>query len=733
MTATPTRTTTEPVTAPVFGDLDRRAVAVARALAMDAVETAGSGHPGTAMALAPVAHLLFQRHIRHDPADAGWEGRDRFVLSCGHASILQYTQLYLTGYGLGLEDLRRFRQLGSLTPGHPELGHTTGVETTTGPLGQGVATAVGMAMALKRDEGRLTGGGAVARDVVAPAGIPTEAPTGDLAEVPARTVWVLCSDGDLQEGISYEAGALAGRHRLDNLVVVWDDNSIQIEGSTDLTTREDTAARFAAQGWFVQTVGLAADGDIDTDALDGALSTAHAHGGRPSLIVLKSRIAWPAPNATNTPASHGAPLGAAEVAATKALLGVADEPFTVPADVVEHTRAALGRGAGLHRAWDKALAEWAQVHPGLAAARDRAIRPLDPAEAADALPVFEPGTAVAPRDASGEVIQALAERLPRLWGGSADLGDSNRTTIGSGGSFLPADEDDVDGDGERGSGGHGVGGHGLSGRNIHWGVREHAMAAALNGIAIVGYDTPFAGTFLVFSDYERPSLRLASLMRLPVVHVWTHDSVALGADGPTHQPVEHLASLRAMPGLSVVRPADAAETAAAWLTALGRPGPVGLVLARQALPVLPTPVDAVREGVARGAYVVAGADEADGAVDVVLLASGSEVSLALGAREALAGRGITARVVSVPCKDWFAEQDAAYRDAVLPPAVRARVVVEAASVFGWHDLLGDAGRAVTIDGFGTSASASDAMTAMGMTEEAVVAAALESLDVAGSR
>ncbi|MGW6604357.1 transketolase family protein [Streptomyces sp. NPDC055036] len=705
MTATPTRTTTAPVTAPVFGALDRRAVAVARALAMDAVETAGSGHPGTAMALAPVAHLLFQRHIRHDPADAGWEGRDRFVLSCGHASILQYTQLHLTGYGLGLEDLRRFRQLGSLTPGHPELGHTTGVETTTGPLGQGVATAVGMAMALKRDEGRLTGGGAMAR---------AELPAG----MPVRTVWVLCSDGDLQEGISYEAGALAGRHRLDNLVVVWDDNSIQIEGSTDLTTREDTAARFAAQGWFVQTVGLGADGDIDTDALDGALSTAHAHDGRPSLIVLKSRIAWPAPNATDTAASHGAPLGTAEVAATKALLGVADEPFTVPADVLEHTRAALGRGAELHRAWDRALAEWELAHPGLAAARARAIRPLDPAEAADALPVFEPGARVAPRDASGTVIQALAERLPRLWGGSADLGDSNRTTIGSGGSFLPADEGAE---------------HGLDGRNIHWGVREHAMAAALNGIALVGYDTPFAGTFLVFSDYERPSLRLASLMRLPVVHVWTHDSVALGADGPTHQPVEHLASLRAMPGLSVVRPADAAETAAAWLSALGRPGPVGLVLARQALPVLPTATDAVRTGVARGAYVVAGAGDPDGAVDVLLLASGSEVSLALSARETLAGSGITARVVSVPCKDWFAEQDAAYRDSVLPPAVRARVVVEAASVFGWHDLLGDAGRAVTVDGFGTSASASDAMTAMGMTEEAVVAAALVSLGLAGPR
>ncbi|MEV7869789.1 transketolase [Streptomyces sp. NPDC088124] len=705
MTAHPTASSPSTPTSPssasapfsVFGEADRRAVAVARALAMDAVEAAGSGHPGTALALAPVAHLLFQRHIRHDPADAAWEGRDRFVLSCGHASILQYTQLHLTGYGLELADLRRFRQLGSLTPGHPELGHTTGVEMTTGPLGQGVATAVGMAMALKRDESRLGGG------------------------APDRTVWVLCSDGDLQEGISYEAGALAGRHRLDNLVVVWDDNSIQIEGSTDLTTREDTAARFAAQGWFVQRVGLGADGDIDTGALDAALtaaSTGKEHGGRPSLIVLKSQIAWPAPNAVNTPAAHGAPLGAAEVAATKALLGVAEEPFTVPADVLEHTRGALARGAALHRAWDKALEQWALAHPERAAARAHAIRPLDPAETADALPAFPPGSVIAPRDASGTVIQALAERLPRLWGGSADLGDSNRTTIKAGGSFLPADEQTPEGT------------SGLVGRNIHWGVREHAMAAALNGIAIVGYDTPFAGTFLTFSDYERPSLRLASLMRLPVVHVWSHDSVALGADGPTHQPVEHLASLRAMPGLSVVRPADATETAAGWLAALGRRGPVGLVLARQGLPVLDTDPAAVREGVARGAYVVA---DAPGAPDVLLLASGSEVALALAAREELAGRGIAARVVSVPCKDWFAEQDATYRDTVLPPAVRARVVVEAATVFGWHDLIGDAGRAVTVDGFGTSASASDAMTAMGMTREAVVAAALDSLGAAGSR
>ncbi|QQN79050.1 transketolase family protein [Streptomyces sp. XC 2026] len=670
-------------TGSILGPADRRAVAVARALAMDAVEAAGSGHPGTAMALAPVAHLLYQRHVRHDPADPAWEGRDRFILSCGHASILQYTQLHLTGYGLELGDLRRFRQLDSLTPGHPELGHTAGVEMTTGPLGQGVATAVGMAMALKRDALRLAG--------AAEAGLPD------------RTVWVLASDGDLQEGISYEAGALAGRHELDNLVVIWDDNSIQIEGGTDLATHEDTGARFAAQGWAVREVGLGTDGDIDTDALDAALTASRAERGRPALIVLKSQIAWPAPHAVNTPAAHGAPLGAAEVAATKERLGVAAEPFTVPAEVLAHTRTALTRGAALHRAWDTALTTWATAHPERAAARAHAITAPATADLAEALPEFTPGTPIAPRDASGTVIQALSAAHPALWGGSADLGDSNRTTIKGAGSFLPEN---------------------LSGRNIHWGVREHAMAAALNGIAIVGYDAPFAGTFLVFSDYQRPSLRLAALMRLPVIHVWSHDSVALGADGPTHQPVEHLAALRAMPGLTVVRPADATETAAAWLAALGHRGPVGLVLARQGLPVLPTPAPAVREGVARGAYVVA-----DG-TDVLLLASGSEVALALTARETLAAQGVSARVVSVPAKEWFLAQDREYRDRVLPPAVRARVVVEAASPFGWHDLLGEAGTTVTIDDFGLSAPAGEALEAKGMTPQAVVTAALASIEAA---
>ncbi|MFD7102551.1 transketolase [Streptomyces celluloflavus] len=680
--------------ADALGQADRRAIATARGLALDAVEAAGSGHPGTALALAPVAHRLFQRHLRHDPADPSWEGRDRFVLSCGHASILLYTQLFLTGYDLSLKDLRNFRRLGSRTPGHPEYRHTAGVEMTTGPLGQGVATAVGMAMALRRDEARQRAGG------------------GELP-LPPRTVWVLCSDGDLQEGLSYEAGALAGRHELGNLVVVWDDNGIQIEGSCDLSTREETGARFAAQGWSVRTVGLGADGDIDTAALDAALDAARRERDRPSLIVLTSQLAWPAPHAVNTPAAHGAPLGAAEVRLTKQALGLdADETFAVAPEVLTHTRAARERGAALHREWDAALAAWERELPAAVKERADAVARVRGAEVADVLPVFEAGESIAPRDASGQVIQALAARLPQLWGGSADLGDSNRTTIKGGGSFLPAAPG------------------GPLGRNIHWGVREHAMAAAMNGIALVGYDRPFGGTFLVFSDYQRPALRLAALMGLPVVHVWSHDSVALGADGPTHQPVEQLAALRAMPGLAVVRPADARETAAAWLAALDATGPVGLALARQGLPVLPMAAEAVRAGVARGAYVVG---ECDGRPDVLLLASGSEVALALAAQRTLAGRGVTARVVSVPCKEWFLRQDVSYREAVLPPSVRARVVIEAAASFGWHDLLGESGRTVTVDTFGLSAPAGDALRETGMTEAAVLRAAEDSLAAAARR
>jgi transketolase len=653
-------------------DADRTAIDTARMLALDAVQRAGSGHPGTAAALAPVAHLLFQRHIRHDPADPGWQGRDRFVLSCGHASILLYTQLFLTGYDVTLDDLKAFRTMGSRTPGHPELGHTAGVEMTTGPLGQGFATAVGMAMALRRD-----------RDLAKP----------DSGRVHDQRVFVLASDGDLQEGISAEAGALAGRHELDNLVVVYDDNDIQIEGSTTLTSSEDTAMRFTAQGWHVDRVPLAADGDVDLDLLDAVLSRGTAPG-KPHLVVLESRIAWPAPNATHTAAAHGAPLGADEVEATRARLGVPGGPFDVPDAVLATTRAAVERGAQLHAEWDERHLAWAQQHPGLAAQAARARARELPADLADQLPVFTPGAMLATRDASGQTIQALAAALPELWGGSADLAEPNRTAIVGGGSSLPADR---------------------TGRNVHWGVREHAMAAAMNGITLAGGSRFFAGTFLVFSDYQKPAVRLAALMQLPVTYLWSHDSVALGADGPTHQPIEHLAALRALPGFAVVRPADGNETAAAWLSVLQRGAPAGIVLARQPLPVADVPLDAVREGVRRGAYVVR--DVAD--PDVVVIATGSEVALALAAAE-VSDRAV--RVVSMPCREWFAEQDADHREAVLPSAVTARVVIEAAATFGWEGVAGPDGVVVGIDEFGVSAPAEDALVARGMTVERVAAA-----------
>ncbi|MFZ6990597.1 transketolase [Curtobacterium sp. RRHDQ66] len=655
----------------MVNDADRLAIDTARMLALDAVEAAGSGHPGTAAALAPVAHLLFQRHVRHDPSDPDWAGRDRFVLSCGHASILQYTQLFLTGYDVSLDDLRAFRSFGSRTPGHPEFGHTPGIETTTGPLGQGLATAVGMAMGLQRDRARLDPGA-------------DESPFG-------QRVFVLVSDGDLQEGISYEAGALAGHHRLDNLVVVYDDNDIQIEGSTTLTSSEDTAARFRAQGWHVDLVGLAPDGDVDVDALDAVLSVG-PHAGKPHLVVLKSRIAWPAPNAQHTASAHGAPLGADEVAATRRVLGIDRAPFDVPAAVLDTTRVAVDRGRRLHEAWDERHRAWASTHPDADCERSRARSRRLPTTLAGALPIWDAGDSLATRDASGATIQALASAMPELWGGSADLAEPNRTAIVGGGSFLPADR---------------------TGRNVHWGVREHAMAAAMNGIALVGGSRFFAGTFLVFSDYQKPAIRLAALMQLPVTYLWSHDSVALGADGPTHQPVEHLAALRALPGFAVVRPADANETAAAWLAILERDAPAGLVLARQPLPVAQTTVAAVRKGVARGAYVI----RDDEGADVVIVATGSEVALALSAADAV---GLPVRVVSMPSREWFAEQDEEYRERVLPSDRTARVVVEAASSFGWEGIAGPHGMVVGIDGFGLSAPADQALTARGMTVEHVV-------------
>lgn len=682
-------TTTEPSPdATLENELDADVVIAARLLSLDAVEQAKSGHPGAAIALAPLATLLFQKHIRHDPRDPDWAGRDRFVLSCGHASILLYTQLHLTGYDVTLDDIRAFRTLDSRTPGHPEYRHTPGVETTTGPLGQGLGTAVGMAMAFAHERALFD----------------AEAPAGE--SVFDRRVWVLASDGDLQEGISYEAGALAGRLGLDNLTVVYDDNDIQIEGDTRLTSSERTADRFRAQGWHVDEVALRGDGEVDTATLDAHLS-APGPAGMPRLVIVKSQIAFPSPGAVGTAASHGAPLGAIEASALREVLGVTTGPFEIAAEVLDTARKAVARGAALHAEWDARAAAWRERQPELAAAHDAFIARTLPAELDELLPSYEAGTSVSTRDASGAAIQALAAATPSLWGGSADLAEPNRTAIHGGGSFLPAST-------ELGS---------YAGRNIHWGVREHAMAAAMNGIALAGGWRVFAGTFLVFSDYQRPSIRLASLMGVPVTYVWSHDSVALGQDGPTHQPIEHLASLRAIPGFTVVRPADANETVAAWSALAHSESPAGLVLGRQGVPVLDLPADTVRAGVPRGGYVVADVDSPA----AVIIATGSEVALAIEAATTLTAEGVHVRVVSMPSREWFAVQDADYRESVIPSTITARVVVEAATSFGWHDLAGALGEIVGIDEFGLSAPADQALAARGMTVERVVEAVRRSI------
>ncbi|MEL0626109.1 transketolase [Salinibacterium amurskyense] len=675
-----------------MSSIDNDAITTARLLALDAVECAGSGHPGTAIALAPVAHLLFQKHIRHNPSDPQWAGRDRFVLSCGHASILLYTQLFLTGYGLTIDDLRNFRAAESLTPGHPEYGHTAGVETTTGPLGQGLATAVGMAMAMKHERGIYDAD-------AAPGSSPFD-----------RTVWVIASDGDLQEGLSYEAGAIAGRHELNNLVVIYDDNEIQIEGDTALTTSEDVAERFRAQKWTVDEVGLASDGDVDIESLDHVISERRSSITGPHLVILKSQIAWPAPNAVNTAASHGAPLGATEAGELRSTLGVTSSPFEVDESVLLHTRTAVSRGSQAQSAWSADFEEWSIAHPDLASELERIRSGALPNDLESLLPTYEPGQQLATRDASGHTIQRLAARLPELWGGSADLAEPNRTAIGGAKSFLPEESDTS----------------GRAGRNVHWGVREHVMAAAMNGIALTGTSRFFAGTFLVFSDYQRPSIRLAALMQLPVTYLWSHDSVALGSDGPTHQPIEHLASLRAIPGFAVVRPADAVETAAAWLAILERNAPAGLVLARQPLPVSSVAAATVLDGVRRGAYAVLDTPNPD----VIIIATGSEVSLSLEAAAVLNDDDVAVRVISMPSREWFSEQSADYRESLIPSSVTARVTVEAASTFGWHELAGGVGEMVGIDQFGLSAPAAEALEARGMTVTRVIEAAKSTIAAA---
>ncbi|HZB30942.1 MAG TPA: transketolase [Streptosporangiaceae bacterium] len=685
--------------------LDRRAVDTVRVLAMDAVEEAGSGHPGTAMSLAPAAYLLFQRFLRHDPTDPVWPGRDRFVLSCGHSSLTLYIQLYLSGYGLSLDDLKALRRWGSLTPGHPEYGHTAGVETTTGPLGQGIGNAVGMAMAARRERGLFD----------------PDAATG---ESPFdHHVWVFASDGDIEEGISHEASALAAHQRLGNLILLYDDNHISIEDDTAIAKSEDVEARYAAYGWHVQRVDwTGADGAYEEDvaALAAALTSARAETGRPSFIALRTVIGWPAPNKQNTGKIHGSALGADEVAATKKILGFDPaKKFDVAEDVLAHARQIQGRGRAAHAAWREHYEKWRAANPERAVEYDRISARRLPAGWADKLPVFEPGTDIATRAASGQILAALGPVLPELWGGSADLAESNNTTMKGEPSFIPDEFQTKEFSGDR------------YGRTLHFGVREHAMGAILSGIALHGGTRPYGGTFLVFSDYMRPAVRLAALMKLPVTYVWTHDSIGLGEDGPTHQPVEHLWALRAIPGLDVVRPADANETAVAWRTILEHADrPAGLCLTRQKLPTFDRAALTSAAETARGGYVLVEASA--GAPEVIIIASGSEVRIAVAAREILEAEGTPTRVVSMPCVEWFEAQDEAYRQRVLPPAVRARVSVEAGIALGWRGYVGDVGESVSLEHFGASADYKTLFQQFGFTPERVVAAARASLIKAGA-
>ena len=694
-----------------WDDVDRRAVDTARVLAMDAVQKVGNGHPGTAMSLAPVAYLLFQKVMRHNPADPEWVARDRFVLSCGHSSITLYNQLYLGGFGLELDDIKALRTWGSKTPGHPELGHTAGVEVTTGPLGQGVGNAVGMALSGRRVHGMLD---------------PDAAPGEGLFD---HQVYAIASDGDLQEGVSSEASSIAGTQKLGNLTLIYDRNRISIEGDTDIAFTEDVAARYRAYGWHVQTVDWTNGGTDyveDVPALYAAVRKARAVVDQPSLIVVDTVIAWPAPHAQGTEAAHGSALGDDEVAATKKVLGFdPDQTFEVPPDVLARTRELRERGSAWTAEWDERFAAWSAEHADAAELLHRLKRREMPAGLADALPSF-PADAkgVATRSASGKVINALAPVLPELWGGSADLAGSNNTTI----SGAPSVGPEIAEIGEWSTDPY-------AGRVLHFGIREHGMGAIMNGIAADRLTRVFGGTFLTFSDYMRGSVRVAALSRLPVTYVWTHDSIGLGEDGPTHQPVEHLAALRAMPGLDVVRPGDANETAAAWRTILSHTDrPAALVLTRQNVPVFPRGKDAESgqtwastEGVERGAYVLLDADK--GTPDVVLIGTGSELQLAVEARALLAADGIDARVVSMPCLEWFEEQDQAYRDTVLPPTVKARVSVEAGVKQGWREIVGDQGRIISVDHYGASADYARIYTEFGITASAVADAARDSVAV----
>ncbi|WP_278313040.1 transketolase [Lolliginicoccus levis] len=691
------RTLTTPHLPDDWTELDTRAVDTIRVLAADAVQHCGSGHPGTAMSLAPLAYVLYQRIMRHDPTDPEWVGRDRFVLSCGHSSLTQYIQLYLSGYGLELDDLKQLRKWGSLTPGHPEHGHTAGVEITTGPLGQGLASAVGMAMAARREHGMLD----------------PSTPVGE--SLFDHNVYVIASDGDIEEGVTSEASSLAGVQQLGNLIVFYDANEISIEDDTAIALGEDVAKRYEAYDWHVEQV----QGGENVTGILEAVERAQQITDKPSIIILRTIIGYPAPNKMNTGASHGAALGADEVAAVKTALGFDPEAsFDVDPAVIDHAREVVKRGQQAHTEWQQQFDAWAAANSEAKDLFDRLHAGRFPEGWESHLPTWEPDEAgIATRKASGKVLAALGPILPELWGGSADLAESNNTTIPGSPSFGPESISTSHWKAQP------------FGRTLHFGVREHAMGSILNGIVLHGPTRAYGGTFLVFSDYMRPAVRLAALMQVPALYVWTHDSIGLGEDGPTHQPIEHLAALRAIPNMSVVRPGDANETSFAWKAALEhRTGPTALALTRQNVPVLQGTSEKAAAGVARGAYVLHDAEASD--LQVVLLGTGSELHLAVAARAALEAEGIGTRVVSVPCLDWFEQQDADYQESVLPAAVRARVTVEAGIAMPWHRHLGSYGKAVSIEHFGASADYKTLFREFGITTEAVIDAARASLAAA---
>lgn len=690
-------------------ELDSRAVDTARVLAADAVEKVGNGHPGTAISLAPVAYLLFNKVMRHDPSDEKWLGRDRFILSVGHSSLTLYNQLYLHGYGLELDDLKALRTWGSLTPGHPEFGHTKGVEITTGPLGQGLASATGFAYAARFERGLF--------DATAPAGTsPFD-----------HFVYVIAGDGDMQEGVTAEAASLAGHQKLGNLVVIYDSNQISIEDDTDISFTESVSARYESYGWQTQIVDWKKTGNYveDVAELYEAIQKAKAETDKPSLIILRTIIGWPSPKKQNSGKIHGSALGAEELAGLKTALGFDPiKNFDVAGEVIAHTRAYQKHADQVRAEWQSAFDKWSNQNPDAKKLLDRVTSGKTPTELESALPSFEGGTEVSTRAASGKVINAIAAVMPELWGGSADLAESNLTTINGAKSFVPPQWSTHEWSGD------------IYGRVLHFGIREHAMAAILNGIALHGNTRAFGGTFLIFSDYMRPAVRLAALMKTPSIFVWTHDSVALGEDGPTHQPIEQLATLRAIPQLDIVRPGDANETAYAWKTMLERrEGPAGIALTRQNIAVFPrgeadetSAIYAGAELTAKGAYTLV--DAANGKPELIIIATGSEVQLAVAARLQLEADGIATRVVSAPCLEWFDEQSADYRESVLPSSVRARVSVEAGLSLGWSKYVGPFGRSVSIEHFGASADYKTLFREFGMTTESVVAKARESITAA---